>query len=119
MIYFVFWRVTYVVCWSFLRSRSQPPLDEGDHVLVGHRVPDPVRGQHDEVPVGVELEGLDLGHGADHLLPGRLVDLGFQEEIPETPGGNQDAPNPVRTANKRIYESVKKINPSIGIRLVD
>lgn len=38
--------------------------------LVGHGVPDAVAGDADELPVGVELVGHDLGHRRDHLRPG-------------------------------------------------
>ena len=57
------------------RTIGQLVLDVGDHLLVGHGVPDPVRSNDDELPARVELETLDLRHGADDLLPCRLLVL--------------------------------------------
>ena len=77
----------------FFGGLVQTVLDIVDEVLVGESVPHAVRGDHDEVPGGGELERLDLGDDADDLLPRRLVDLALQEEVAEAAGRNQDAAN--------------------------
>ncbi len=57
--------------------RVESLADVGNHVGIAHRVPDAIRADDDEFPLAVQVKGLDLGHDADHLLPRRLLHLGF------------------------------------------
>ena len=58
---------------------------------VRHGVPDSVRRDAHELPAGVDLEGADLGHRGDDLLPRRLVDLALEKEVAEGTGRDEDA----------------------------
>ena len=50
----------------------QPWFDVLDDVEVGDGVPDPVTGQHQELPAGVQPELFDLRHRWDHLEQGNV-----------------------------------------------
>ena len=78
-------------------SMGQQPLpNEGHHVRVAHGVPHAVGAGHDKLPLVVQPKSLDLWHCTDHLLPGGLLMLGFQQKIPEASGRNQNPADPVK-----------------------
>ncbi len=78
------------------RAVGQLVLDVRDHLLVGHGVPHPVGSNDDELPARVELEALNLRHGADDLLPGRFLVLGLEQEVAEASSRDQNSTNPIK-----------------------